>query len=65
MNETRWRWVVSGVVLLGAGRGAETTRAGDDGPMQVFMHSMRDADWPADIATSHDEHLVRAYTDRH
>lgn len=40
-------------------------RAGDDGPMQVLMHSMRDADWPADIATSHDDHLMRAYTDRH
>lgn len=40
-------------------------RAGDDGPMQVLMHSMRDADWPADIATSHHEHLMREYTDRH
>jgi len=40
-------------------------RAGDDGPMQAFMRSMRGARWPADIATSHDDHLAREYTDRH
>ena len=40
-------------------------RAGDDGPMQVFMRSMRGARWPANIASSHDEHLARAYRDRH
>ena len=40
-------------------------RAGDDGPMQAFMRSIRSARWPTDIATSHDEHLAREYRDRH
>lgn len=39
--------------------------AGDTGPMQELLLSLRDARWPADIATDHDEHLARAYTDRH
>jgi hypothetical protein len=40
-------------------------QASDAGPMQDLMLSLREAKWPADIATHHDEHLARAYTDRH
>lgn len=40
-------------------------RAGDDGPMQVFMRSMRKRRWPSGIATAHDEHLAEAYADQH
>ncbi len=40
-------------------------RSGDAGPMQELLLSLRDAKWPTDIATHHDEHLARAYTDRH
>jgi hypothetical protein len=40
-------------------------RAGDTGPMHELLLSLRDAKWPADIATDHDEYLARAYTDRH
>jgi len=40
-------------------------RAGGGGPMQELLLSLREASWPADIATHHNEHLARAYTDRH
>ncbi len=40
-------------------------RAGDTGPMNELLLSLRDAKWPADIAIDHDEHLARAYTDPH
>jgi len=40
-------------------------RAGDGGPMHELLLSLRDAKWPADIATAHDQHLADAYTDRH
>ncbi len=39
-------------------------RAGDDGPMQAFMKSMRGTRWPIAIATAHDEHLAAAYADQ-
>lgn len=40
-------------------------RAGDGGPMHELLLSLRDAKWPADIATDHDQHLADAHTDRH
>jgi len=40
-------------------------RAGEGGPMQELLLSLRAAKWPTDIASDHDEHLARAYTDRH
>ena len=40
-------------------------RAGDAGPVHQLLLSLRDAAWPADIATDHDEHLARAYKERH
>ena len=40
-------------------------RAGDTGPMHELLLSFRDASWPTDIATDHDEYLAREYTDRH
>ena len=40
-------------------------RAGEKGPMELFMDSMRDAVWPTDIAVEHDQQLTRAYTDTH
>jgi hypothetical protein len=40
-------------------------RAGEGGPMQELLLSLREAKWPTDIASHHDEHLARAYMDRH
>jgi hypothetical protein len=40
-------------------------RAGGAGPMQELLLSLREAKWPADIASDHDAHLARAYTDPH
>jgi hypothetical protein len=40
-------------------------RAGDTGPVHELLLSWREAKWPADIAIEHDEHLARAYTNRH
>lgn len=40
-------------------------RAGDSGPMHELLLSLRDAKWPADIATEHDQHLTDAYIDGH
>ncbi len=36
-------------------------RVGEHGPVQLLLQSFRDVDWPADVASEHDEHLVRAY----
>lgn len=52
-------------VLRRGMRSFAAEQAGDDGPMQTFMKSMREHHWPADIATSHDEHLAKAYADHH
>ena len=41
------------------------TVAGKNGPMQGFMQTMREKPLPADIASGHDEHLARAYRDKH
>lgn len=40
-------------------------RSGGVPPVQELLLSLRDARWPADIASHHDEHLARAYLDRH
>jgi hypothetical protein len=40
-------------------------RAGDSGPMETFMRLMRQRRWPSDIASTHDEHLAKAYADDH
>lgn len=40
-------------------------RAGDNGPMQTFMKSLRDKRMPADIAIDHDSYLATAYSDKH
>lgn len=34
-------------------------------PMLEFLASIRDDDWPADMAERHDEYLVETYLDRH
>ncbi|MGH7649009.1 MAG: hypothetical protein ACREND_12895 [Gemmatimonadaceae bacterium] len=40
-------------------------RAGDAGPMQRLLQSLRDADWPSNVGSDHDAHLAEAYLDRH
>ena len=40
-------------------------QAGESGPMQALLLSLRRARWTPDIAAAHDEQLARAYTDRH
>ena len=40
-------------------------QAGEVGPMQALLLSLRHARWTPDIAAEHDEQLARAYTDRH
>jgi hypothetical protein len=40
-------------------------RAGDSGPMETFMRSMRERRWPTDIASAHDERLAEEYADDH
>ena len=40
-------------------------QAGEDGPMQALVVSLRTARWTPDIATAHDDHLAKAYADRH
>lgn len=40
-------------------------QAGEEGPMQHFMNSMREHRWASDIATAHDDHLAKAYSDSH
>jgi hypothetical protein len=52
-------------VLRRGMRSFAAERAGDDGPMQTFMRSMRRRRWPSDIASAHDEHLAQAYADDH
>lgn len=52
-------------VLRRGMRSFAAEHAGDDGPMQQFMKSMREHRWPPDIATAHDDHLAKAYADRH
>lgn len=52
-------------VLRRGMRSFAAEHAGDDGPMQTFMKSMREHRWPSDIATAHDDHLAKAYADRH
>ncbi|MGH7664812.1 MAG: ribbon-helix-helix protein, CopG family [Gemmatimonadaceae bacterium] len=38
---------------------------GEEGPMQALLLSLRGDDWPADIASRHDDHLAGAHRDRH
>jgi hypothetical protein len=52
-------------VLRRGMRSFAAERAGDDGPMQTLMRSMRQRRWPSDIASAHDEHLAEAYADDH
>jgi hypothetical protein len=52
-------------VLRRGMRSFAAEQAGDGGPMQTFMKSMRERRWPHDIATAHDDHLAKAYVDRH
>lgn len=40
-------------------------RSGSDGPMQLLMRSLREKPLSADVAGTHDEHLARAYSDKH
>lgn len=40
-------------------------QAGEGGPMQALLVSLRQAHWTPDIAATHDEQLARAYTDHH
>ena len=40
-------------------------RAGNNGPMQALMHTLRQKPFPRNIADDHDEHLANAYTDTH
>lgn len=40
-------------------------RAGSGGPMETLMRSLREKPFAPDIATSHDDHLARAYSDEH
>lgn len=40
-------------------------QAGEGGPMQALLKSLRHAHWTPDIAMEHDEQLARAYTDHH
>lgn len=40
-------------------------RAVEGGPMQELLRSFRRKSWPADIAKNHDEHLAKAYLDKH
>jgi len=52
-------------VLRRGMRSFAAERAGNDGPMETFMRSMRERRWPGDIASAHDEHLAEAYADDH
>lgn len=40
-------------------------RSDEAGPMQELLQLFQAEDWPADIGTRHDDHLARAYLDRH
>ena len=40
-------------------------RAGSGGPMETLMRDLRQRPLDSEIAASHDDHLARAYTDRH
>lgn len=40
-------------------------RAGNDGPMETLMRSLREQPFASGIATGHDDELARAYTDAH
>lgn len=42
-----------------------TQRAGSGGPMEALMRSLREKPLATDIASLHDDHLARAYTDHH
>ncbi len=40
-------------------------RAGNDGPMETLMQSLRETPFAPKLAESHDDELARAYTDNH
>jgi hypothetical protein len=52
-------------VLRRGMRSFAAERAGNGGPMETFMRSMRQRRWPSEIASAHDEHLAEAYADDH
>jgi len=40
-------------------------QGGEHGPMHSLLLSWRGRDWPAGVASDHDDHLAKAYLDRH
>jgi hypothetical protein len=52
-------------VLRRGMRSFAAEHAGDGGPMETFMRSMRERRWPGGVAAAHDEHLAEAYADDH
>lgn len=52
-------------ILRRAMRSFAAGRGGEHGPMHSLLLSMREDDWPADVATAHDDHLAKAYLDPH
>lgn len=40
-------------------------QAGNNGPMQTLMNTLRQEFFPPDIAEEHDAHLADAYTETH
>jgi hypothetical protein len=40
-------------------------RAGNGGPMETLMRSLREKPLASDVAPSHDDHLAIAYSDLH
>lgn len=52
-------------VLRRALRSYAAEQAGEGGPMQALLFSLRHARWTPDIAVAHDEQLAQAFTDRH